>query len=241
LSKTTKELRSYQGSQPALEYRAVGDKRTVSGTAIVYGSLSQDLGGWFEKIQAGAFTQSLRSADLLLLNNHNTSQVLGRQSAGTLSVNDTSSGLQFSASLGTASFAQDVASMLARREIQGCSFGFIVDPGGDDWSNENGQIVRTVKSASLFEITLTSGPAYLQTSAQVRSAALANCPVELRSMIDSDDDQDCDEEDKDEDGNCPDEEDRDDPCTDDSDSEECDEVRKDQLRVKQLFNHRMKD
>lgn len=234
---TAKELRSYQGSQQVVEYRADGDERTVSGTAVVYGQLSEDFGGWREKIAPGAF-QNLRSTDLLLLNNHDTSQVLARSSANTLTVQDTASGLQFSASLGNESFAQDVGEMIRRRSIQGCSFGFICLD--DRWDNNNGQITRTVLSAELFELTLTASPAYTQTSAQVRSAALATCPVEIRSIFDNRaaTGEDCDPDEVDD---CEDdEEDRCDCGLDDC--EQCaaqDEARKDALRIRSLFGHRM--
>jgi len=64
--------------------RAEGSGATVKlvGTAIVFSQPSRDLGGFIEKIAPDA----VRSDDLVALHNHDSSRVLGRESARTLRV-----------------------------------------------------------------------------------------------------------------------------------------------------------
>jgi uncharacterized protein len=242
-SKSNKEVRSYASVKPTLNIRTSNGSKIVRGMAVVYGALSEDLGGWRERIQAGAFTKSLRNnPDVQILNSHNQAQILGRVSSQTATVTDSSIGLRFSLSLGNSSHANDVADMLKRGDVSQCSFGFSCIR--DLWELEDDILVRTVQEAQLFELSVVGSPAYSQTSVGLRSA-LASCPVEFRSKItakrddDEQNDCDCDEDD----GDCLEEceeERKDNPC--ENDDEDCheDEKRQDQLRLRSLFVHRMK-
>jgi phage head maturation protease len=55
--------------------------------------------------------------------------------------------------------------------VAGCSFGFLVRSGGDRWEKRGGKLVRELLDADLKEITLTSDPAYADTSIAMRSRA----------------------------------------------------------------------
>lgn len=58
--------------------------------AVPYGELSVDLGGWREVIIAGAFAID---GDITALWQHNSAMVLGRTTAGTLSLRDDKTGI----------------------------------------------------------------------------------------------------------------------------------------------------
>jgi HK97 family phage prohead protease len=62
-----------------------------------------------------------------------------------------------------------VGILVDRGDIQGCSFGFRVAPGGDRWEDVNGRMVRELLNVDLAEITLTADPAYQDTSVAIRS------------------------------------------------------------------------
>jgi phage head maturation protease len=52
------------------------------------------------------------------------------------------------------------------------SFGFVVPKGGATFSKEGGQTLRTLTEINLKEVTVTSIPAYGDTSVYVRSAVI---------------------------------------------------------------------
>jgi HK97 family phage prohead protease len=175
---------------PALELRiapAVADgTRTLTGMAIVYGQRSQNLGGFVEVVSPAALTDTLSTGkNVLLLNNHNSSQPLASTASGTLSLKTDSRGVSFTAKLDTRlSYANDLALSIEAGVTSGMSFGFrTLD---DSYANDSGVLVRTLNQIELFELSATVNPAYLQTVVDVRS-----CPKESRSLMDSDDEDEC--------------------------------------------------
>ena len=54
-------------------------------------------------------------------------------------------------------------------DVAGCSFGFRVAPGGDRWEERGPTMVRELLAVELAEITLTSDPAYQDTTVAMRS------------------------------------------------------------------------
>jgi HK97 family phage major capsid protein len=136
---------------------------TVHGYAAVYDVLSEDLGGYREKIQAGAFADVL-GGDVRALLNHDANQVLGRTKAGTLRLFDEQRGLRFELDLPDSPLGQNVREAVRRRDVDGASFRFEV--GSDSWAGD----VRTVTRAkALTDITIATFPAYPATSIELRT------------------------------------------------------------------------
>jgi HK97 family phage prohead protease len=158
-----------------LEIRSGGDLRAVSpgklaGYAAVYNSQSQDLGGFVERILPGALKHSLSSPDnIRALLEHDPQRLLGRVGSRTLTLAEDSKGLYFELSLPDTSYARDLSVMVERGDISGCSFGFKVPKGGEHWEMRSGQFMRDLSEIQLHEITITSNPAYLDTSVAKRS------------------------------------------------------------------------
>jgi uncharacterized protein len=181
---------------PARELRATTNadgSRTLSGYAAVFNSLSVDFGGWQEMIAPGAFTRSLMSSpDVVCLRDHDNAILLGRTSSKTLTLEQDATGLRFDCALPNTTQAADLAVLMDRGDINGCSFAFICNM--DDWKTTgDGVTVRTIIEAELYDVSVVTQPAYPDTSASLRSA-----PKEIRSTLEARkgktkrDDSDCD-------------------------------------------------
>jgi HK97 family phage prohead protease len=161
------------------ELRAEGDGMTFIGYAAKFNSPSEDLGGFVETIEAGAFRRSLRSRnDVKLLVNHDTGRVLASTRSGTMKLYEDEVGLRVEASLPNTSDGRDMAELLRRGDLNKMSFGFSVIK--DSWNQEMTQ--RTLKSVRLFETSIVAFPAYAATEAVVRSLD----KVATRAQVDAD-------------------------------------------------------
>jgi HK97 family phage prohead protease len=155
------------------EIRKDGNTRRIRGVAIVFNQLSNDLGGFRERIDPAALN-GCDMADVCCLINHDQSSVLGRTASGTLSLSRASNGLSFDCETPDTSYARDLAACMERGDIDRCSFAFTVPVGGAVWSTdpETGGEIRTVKRiARLYDVSVVTTPAYPQTSSEIRSAA----------------------------------------------------------------------
>jgi HK97 family phage major capsid protein/HK97 family phage prohead protease len=142
------------------------------GYAAVYApALSEDLGGFREKISPGAFDKSLESnADIRALWDHNTSQPLARTTNGSLKVSSDKRGLRVEIDLPEGvSYADDLRQLVRSGVVNQMSFGFLVPPGGDTWDkDEDGNALRTLNSIDLHEVSVVSIPAYPDTTVALR-------------------------------------------------------------------------
>ena len=184
--------KSEQLYMPGRELRVLPNadgSRTLTGYGIVYNSPSCDLGGFTEIVAPGAVTESLRqNPNLLFLRDHDNSILLGR-APKTLTLTDDAVGLRFACALPNTSQAADVAVLVERGDLPGCSFSFRAIE--DSWEKKpSGQLVRTLKKISVSELSVVSVPAYPATGVSLRT-----CPPELRSLLRSmpeGDDEECD-------------------------------------------------
>ncbi len=181
---------AYQVTEPLppLELRAAeGDKPArLSGYAIVFDTLSCDLGGFREVIKPGAAKATIESGrDIRALVDHDHTKILGRTSAATLKLGEGTRGVWADIDLPNTTYANDLLESVKRKDIRGMSFGFHVPEGGDTWAEQaDGSILRTVSNLELVEVTCTSIPAYTATSLAVRAepeiVAKAQAMVEAR-------------------------------------------------------------
>jgi HK97 family phage prohead protease len=156
----------------AIELRAGGDKRSprLAGYAAVFNSPSQDLGGFTEIVMPGAFKRSLASArDPLALVQHMPQLVLGRRSAGTLSLSEDPRGLAFEIDVPDTTAARDLLVSVERGDVTGASFAFSTPAGGDRWQMRGEAVIRELLDVDLHEITITAQPAYLDTTVARRA------------------------------------------------------------------------
>ena len=156
-----------------------GGKRILRGYAAIWGSPSQDLGGFKEIIRKGAFKKTIKDSDIRGLWNHESKYVLGRKSAGTLRLLEDDKGLAFSITPPPTQWASDLLTSVSRRDISGVSFAFTVDPDGDTWARPEGRPVRELLSVTLMEISIVTFPAYLSTEVFVREQITSKILAEL--------------------------------------------------------------
>jgi HK97 family phage prohead protease len=155
----------------ASELRTIEDTpNRIVGYAAVFNSLSEDLGGFKERILPGAFKRTVKAqADVLALVGHQRGMILGRTSSGTLTLAEDDRGLRVTIDLPDTSYARDLRESIARRDISGMSFGFHVPENGDRVIEEDGQIIRELLDIDLHEVSVVTMPAYLATSAELRN------------------------------------------------------------------------
>lgn len=151
-----------------VERRADADgKVTVAGYAAVFGDTA-DIGGYFREIIArGAFTNSLRSADVRAYFNHDRGRILGRSAAGTLRLREDQKGLAVEIDLPDTADGRDVKTLIERGDISGMSFGFSVLK--QEWDETVDPPTRTLLEIDLREVSVVSEPAYDGTSIALRS------------------------------------------------------------------------
>ena len=152
--------------------RADGEPIRVRGYAAVFGQLSEDLGGFREQINAGAFTDVLGN-DVRALINHDPNLVLGRTLAKTLTLTQDTHGLLADITMPDTQAARDLAVSMERGDINQMSFGFTVAGDGQAWTRDGaGPWIRTIKRvARLYDVSPVTYPAYPQTEAALRSLA----------------------------------------------------------------------
>lgn len=156
-----------------LEIRSTGNLssngKTLTGYAAIYNS-ETDLGGFVEVLRNGCFRKSLDSgSNIRALYDHDNSALLGTTKGGTLKLAEDAHGLKFELALPDTTHGRDLAVLVDRKDVSGCSFGFRVAPGGERWDDRAGKMFRELLDVELIEITLTSNPAYADTSIAMRN------------------------------------------------------------------------
>lgn len=151
-----------------VEFRAdANGKMTVAGYAAVFGEAA-DIGGWFKEVVArGAFTNSLRTADVRAYFDHDTGRVLGRSSAGTLRLQEDDKGLRVEIDLPDTTDGRDVKTLVERGDVSGMSFRF--EAVRQEWDETIDPPKRTLLEVGLGEVSIVSEPAYEGTSIALRS------------------------------------------------------------------------
>lgn len=151
-----------------IEIREDEANRTIHGYAVKWNLLSHKIMGRFsERFQKGAFTESLQTEDQRALWSHDTTKILGRRKNNTLRLYEDDVGLRFELDLPNTTIGNDTYESVKRGDIDGVSFGFrAID---QDWENrDENNPIRTVKKASLLEISPVGFPAYPDSEVSAR-------------------------------------------------------------------------
>jgi len=154
---------------PPLWGRLVGEggQRKIVGYAALFNVLSPPLWGFRERIQPGAFSKTIREADVRALWNHDSNLVLGRTKNGTLRLKEDDVGLGIEINPPDTQWARDALVSIDRGDVDQMSFSF--EAVRETWGTESGHTVRTLEEVKLFDVSPVTFPAYPQTSVQLRS------------------------------------------------------------------------
>jgi uncharacterized protein len=149
--------------------------RRIVGYPIVFGQLSEDLGGFRELIEPTAVDRTLRDqVDVRALVDHSEdpTRVIGRVSAGTLRLLKDETGLRSEIDVPDTVVGRDILQLVSRRDVSGMSFTFAVPQGGDRFERRHGTPVRHISDMLVRDISIVTYPAYRQTDVQVAQRAL---------------------------------------------------------------------
>ena len=133
-----------------LELRAEG--RTLTGTAIRYGSVAKIM-GFEERFEPGAFGD-VSGVDAILNRQHDRRLPLARTLGGGLEMRDSAERLEISAELPQTRDADDVLALIEGRVLRGLSVEFVAKR--EKWDGS----LRTIERAKLFGVAVVDKPAY---------------------------------------------------------------------------------
>ena len=150
-----------------IEIRTEGKEKRVVGYGAVFNSISNDLGGFTERIDPKAF-EGRTEDDVRFLLNHDANHIFGRTTAGTLRLSVDEKGLRYEVDLPDTQSARDLAVSLERGDINQSSFAFTVEE--DSWDQSDNGVVRTINKVSrLYDVSAVTYPAYEEASVALRS------------------------------------------------------------------------
>lgn len=169
---------------PIEELRVATDeegKAKIIWYASVFDQLSEDLGGWKERVNRRAFTKAVQQ-DVRAFFNHDPNMMLGRSSAGTLKLHVDLHGLLAEVTPPNTTYARDLLEIVSRGDIGGGSIGFRV--ARDRWAIEEGDVLvrEVVELERLYDVSLVSLPAFPGTEGSAHIRSLGPTDEDLRRI-----------------------------------------------------------
>lgn len=169
---------------PGVERIEARDATASSGPGITgYGSVSgvrTTIEGWWdewdEEVAPGAWAKTIAEGDIRSMFNHDVNRLLGRTTAGTLRLSEDDTGLLYDVDINALDAnAMSVHAQVARGDVSGSSVWFRVIR--QEWTvatEDNGleRDLRRILEAMLFETGPVTFPAFVTTSANVRSLTM---------------------------------------------------------------------
>lgn len=158
-----------------IDYNFEDKGNTIEGRAIVFETLSNDLGGFREIIKRGAVSQELvDSSDVFARTNHSDDYILARSNKGTGSLNLElkEDGLYYSFEAPSTEKGRELVEHIRRGEISQSSFAFIVanEEGAEKWIKQDGLVIREIyKIGYLGDVAPVFTPAYDATTVSLRA------------------------------------------------------------------------
>lgn len=149
--------------------RQDGDEPHITGYFAVFNSIYEIAPGMTESIAPGAFSKTI-SGDIRALINHDTTLVLGRTKAHTLTLFEDKRGLYGDITINpNDQDAMNLYERVVRGDVDQCSFGFEIVKEDTDVLDD-GSIHWTIREVKLYEVSACTFPAYKTTNISAREA-----------------------------------------------------------------------
>ena len=159
-------------TKSTVELRAADTALRIGGYAAKFNTLSQNLGGFVERIAPGFFDKSAGDGWPGMMARYNHELLLGTTAAGSLRLGIDGTGLDYEVDLLDDADSMRVQKLVARGDVRQSSFAFYTYE--DEWSmTEQGFPLRTLISGRGVDVAPVDQPAYLDTSTGLRSLAEA--------------------------------------------------------------------
>jgi hypothetical protein len=147
--------------------------KLIVGHGAVFNQEAEIWDGIYEVVRAGAFLNTIQTADVRALKNHDPNFILGRNRAGTLRLSEDDAGLRYEIDVPDISYANDLYVSLQRGDITQSSYAFL--PVKETWSSRpDGSELRELMEVELFDVSPVTYPAFVGADAQARSALAAS-------------------------------------------------------------------
>ena len=147
-------------------------KKKFRGVAVPWDT-ETNIGGWFREVfRKGAFKRVVdEKHDVRGLINHNPDYVLGRTAAGTMTISEGETGLDFEIDPPDTQPANDLKVLVDRGDVSGVSIRFRAVK--TVWHEDEDATVpelREIIDADLLELSILPFPQYVETSVELRSS-----------------------------------------------------------------------
>lgn len=163
-----REVRQMRSIASKFETREEDNERIIEGYFAVFNSNYEIGPGMSESVAPGAFRNTL-SEDIRALVNHDTTLVLGRNTAKTLELSEDERGLWGHIRINpNDSDAVNLYERVKRGDVSQCSFGFDILDEETEF-REDGGVHWTIKEVKLYEVSCVTFPAYESTNIDARS------------------------------------------------------------------------
>lgn len=170
MSETTVSATERRFTAVPVELRTRNDRKKIGGYAAVFNRFSQNLGGFVEIVNPSFFNKSRGDGwpDVLARYNHDDNMLLGTTGGGTLRLSIDETGLDYEVDLPQS--RADIGELVFRGDVRKSSFAFRMFE--DSWSvTDQGFPLRTLTSGQLIDVAPVNIPAYLDSTAGLRSLA----------------------------------------------------------------------
>lgn len=140
----------------------------IEGYFAVFGTRYEEYPGEFEELMPGCFKKSINENDIRALVNHDSTQVLGRNKAGTLELREDGVGLFGRILINpNDTDAMNLHARIERGDVTQASFGFFIRAKETEFLPD-GTILNRITDADLLEISPCTFPAYPDTHLTAR-------------------------------------------------------------------------
>lgn len=166
--KKREKVRQYRSLNIELNTRSdeTSGEKKIAGYFVVFNSETELWPGAYEEISPEALANI--PDDVRALFDHDTSKVLGRTKAGTLSLSIDEKGLYGEIIINeNDSDAVNLYERVKRGDIDQCSFGFEILKEETE-HREDGSIKWIIKEIILYEVSVVTFPAYADTAVEAR-------------------------------------------------------------------------